>query len=136
MIERFEAKVIRREGCWGWDGAHMWNGYAALYDNDAKNQRHAHRFAYRHFIGPIPNGLHIDHICRNRGCVNPWHLRLVTLAENVLLGDGITARNARKTHCKRGHSFDEANTHIDNRGNRSCRTCSRDRMRRYRAEAL
>jgi len=121
--------IIQENGCWEWVGAQSPDGYG-LWGSRAP--RRAHRRMYEHTKGPIPDGLTLDHLCRNRGCVNPDHLEPVTRGDNFLRVEGHTAMNARKTHCKVGHPFNGANTYISERG-RSCRTCSRDRMRTYRA---
>lgn len=123
--------------CWIWTGT--------LYNKNAKHGSYgrvavpnykgvgAHCFAYEITVGPIPDGLEIDHLCRVRSCVNPSHLEAVTRRTNLLRGKSPIALNAQKTHCVRGHSFDESNTYIrqDGRraGGRCCRACIRERAR-------
>ena len=133
--ERFWAKVQRgpNEECWLWTGASFENGYGVFWF-EGTNIR-AHRFSYEEARGPIPEGLALDHLCRTRGCVNPAHLEAVSLRENILRGEGITARNARKTHCKHGHEFTPGNTIHEVRG-RKCRICQNARLRERRARRL
>lgn len=114
--------------CWPWTKYVAPNGYGRA----GRNQQ-AHRWVYEKIIGPIPEGLTLDHLCRNRSCVNPWHMEPVTMRENTLRGATIPAVNARKTHCIHGHAFDADNTLVLPDGSRSCRTCTRDRMRIRRA---
>ncbi len=95
----------------------------------------AHRFAYELLVGPIPDGLVIDHLCRVRHCVNPAHMEPVTRWENTLRGGSFSAVAARQTHCVNGHPFDEENTHVDRRGFRRCRACNRERLRRRAMES-
>jgi hypothetical protein len=83
-----------------------------------------HRFSYEFFVGPIPAGLTIDHLCRNRACFNPVHLEAVTQRENTLRGEGPTAKLARLTHCPKGHPFSKDNTHIY-KNRRVCKACKR-----------
>lgn len=113
-------------GCWSWTGQINRGGYGHIGLRRLQGQ-HAHRVIYELTYGPIPDGLHIDHLCRNRACVNPDHLEAVTNHENMLRGISRPAVNARKTQCKRGHPFDEANTYR-HRGTRHCRTCAKARM--------
>src|SRR3990167_5623746 len=104
----FWAKVDKKglNDCWLWKGADT-QGYGHFKTKG--KYLLAHRFAYETIVGLIPAGLTLDHLCRQRACVNPLHLEPVTRGENVLRGIGRSARNARKTHCIRGHPFDEAN---------------------------
>lgn len=110
--------------CWVWVG---WRrsrlGYGGIYRNGRTSD--AHRYVYERLIGPIPHGLQIDHLCRVPACVNPAHLEPVTMQENVRRGYGFSAMNARKTHCPRGHPFNETNTRVGKTGSRFCRLCSR-----------
>jgi hypothetical protein len=93
------------------------------------NTRLVHRIAYEAERGSIPEGLVLDHLCRNRGCVNPWHLEPVTNIQNVMRGVSAFAINARKTECPQGHPYDDENTRIE-RGSRICQTCKLAKARR------
>lgn len=131
--ERILAHVDLDEltGCLLWTGnIHPKYGYGRLcVDRVVKL---AHRVAYEAFVGPIPEGLTLDHLCRVRRCVNPAHLEPVTLAENKARGMSFAAVNARKTRCSQGHEFTPENTYVDTKtGWRQCATCVRDRQRRY-----
>ena len=119
---RFWERVMKTDGCWSWLGHHAWNGYARVSWRGRNTA--AHRVAYELLIGPIPDGLTLDHLCRNRGCVNPFHCEPVTNGENVLRGEGPPAQNARKTHCKNGHPYTEENTYRSpTSGWRKCKVC-------------
>lgn len=116
------------------------DGYSLIRESQGKTRR-AHRVAYEVFVGPIPAGLHLDHLCHTRDlgcpggpsclhrrCINPHHLEPVTIQENTLRGG-----NSRKTHCAQGHKFTDANTYVDNRGRRTCRACNNAAVKRYQA---
>lgn len=130
--ERFLQKVRFDEttGCLEWTASKV-HGYGQMFVARGKSPALAHRVAYEEFVGPIPEGLQIDHLCRNRGCVNPYHLEPVTQRENLLRGEGFAGRQARQTHCKRGHEFTAENTHRGSKGERVCRACKIARNRAY-----
>ena len=119
-VASFWARFTVTPGCWRWTGNLNGSGYGQ-YSAGGYNVL-AHRMSYEIHVGPIPDGFTIDHLCRNHWCVNPAHFEVVTARENTLRGEGPTALNARKTHCKWGHEFTPENTY--RRGNhRYCRAC-------------
>ena len=126
---RFWAKVDVTDGCWFWQAATSL-GYGLFFPEHSIRVL-AHRFAYETLIGPIPPTLQLDHLCRNRRCVNPDHLEPVTIQVNILRGEGHAAKNAAKTHCPQGHAYDLFNTHHFD-GERHCRLCGKERQRKYR----
>lgn len=132
LPDRFWRRVVvdGQTGCWNWTGGKTPGGYGRIGRFD-----YTHRLTYKTLVGRIPDGLQIDHLCRNRACCNPEHLEPVTQRENILRSPvALAAINARKTHCKRGHEFTSANTVIVPRG-RKCRTCMEQRQRDYRETA-
>ncbi len=140
LRERFDEKWIEDEnGCWIWLGCRS-RGYGQLSVGGREGRmRQAHILSYEMHVGPIPEGLQLDHLCRVRHCVNPAHVEPVTCHENLLRGDTATAKNSAKTHCPKGHPYDDANTHhkVGRRGtiHRVCRACGRDYQRTRKAAA-
>lgn len=115
--------------CWQWVGSVRTTGYGT-FKRESYVTVLAHRFAYEFFIGPIPDGLVLDHLCRNRTCVNPHHLEPVTGVENVMRGEGFAARNAAQTHCHKGHPFAGDNLRVRKDGSRRCVACQRTHDKR------
>ena len=135
-IDRFLDKiVVPAEGtCWLWGGAIGPKGYGAFgLGPRGSGCVRPHRFAYEHFVGPIPDGLQIDHLCRVRHCVNPDHLEVVTNAENTRRG----LKGRLVIECAQGHPYNEANTGRKTpSGRRYCRACARERMRAKRSAGV
>lgn len=116
-------------GCWEWAQRLCKRGYP-LTDR-GKRQSYAHRLAFKEFIGPIPAGMTVDHVCFNPPCINPDHLRLLTHSDNSR-----NQRSAAKTHCANGHEYTPENTYMrpskHRGGRRDCRTCIRERVAKYK----
>ena len=127
-LQRFVSKIVFTQDCWVWTDKPD-NGYGRFWLN--RKSELAHRFAYLIWAGPIPSDKQLDHLCRNRGCVNPEHLEPVSIAENVLRGEGLSAKNARKTHCKMGHELAGNNLHLLKRGGRVCKKCQLVRLQKW-----
>jgi hypothetical protein len=141
QLERFMAKVDldEPEGCWPWRASLGTASYGQFFLD--RRTRLAHRVSYEHFVGPIPAGLELDHLCHtaddscdgglacpHRRCVNPAHLEPVTNVVNVRRG-----ARARSAYCSHGHPFDERNTYRPGGGHRHCRECNREAARRYKS---
>ncbi len=127
--------------CWIWTAAHNRGGYGVTSVR-RKNQL-AHRVTYTYLVGPIPDGRQIDHVrsrgCTNTTCVNPSHLEAVEPKVNVARSNGVSAQNARKTHCIRGHPFIPENTVYHQRPDcveRICRECRRLRNSKHYRDAI
>ena len=127
--QRFWSKVEFTEFCWLWQASNNGIGYGKFHASGGRNASavYSHRWAYEFCVGPIPQGLTIDHLCRVTNCVNPDHLEPVTIRENILRGPGA------KTHCLRGHEFTPDNTMV-RAGARWCRKCQTIRTAKYLAK--
>lgn len=132
-IEERLDKTDGESGCWVWSGMVNQDGYGLVKIRGKRVMVHR---AYLQETGvSIPEGLTVDHLCRNRACANPDHLELVTNLENVMRGFSPPAVNARKTECKRGHPFDAVNTYVAPNGNRACKECRRMHLRKWRSKS-
>lgn len=129
---RFLAKTRRNGDCWEWTAARR-RGYGIFNvgTKRANNNRtiSAHRYAYELFVGPVPDGLQLDHLCGNPPCVNAAHLEPVTARENTLRSRSVAAERARRTQCPKGHS-----DYMIRKGRRECRICRLEDGRQGRAE--
>lgn len=132
LRERLLSKaVINWEtGCWEWRAVRDSHGYGSIKVNGT--HRGAHRVSYELLVGPIPAGLELDHLCRVRHCINPAHLEPVTHRVNTLRALVPPVLNALKTHCASGHEFTPENTYTAPAGGRTCRTCQRATVARYK----
>lgn len=144
VSERFWSHISKGDGpdaCWLWTSA-LTNGYGRI--SIEGRSVGAHRWSYEQLVGPIPDGLQLDHLCRVRNCVNPAHLEPVTGRENCrrgVIAEFNKARAAERTACPQGHEFTEENTYLPAAGGgRKCRICqrrwSRDRQRRIRGTVV
>ena len=131
ILSRFWSKVNKTDSCWLWMKEKNNGGYGRFEITRHLNVL-SHRFAYTAIVGPIPDGLELDHLCRVRHCVNPAHLEAVTPRENWIRGDCPSAKNARKTECRFGHPLSGGNLRLPKgRFERKCVTCLRRRDREY-----
>lgn len=134
---RFLSKIVQTDaGCWEWVG--RWTStksgrYGTFWVGRANGGWVlAHRWSFARWNQPLRTGYEIDHECRNTLCVNPKHLRQMKHRKNVLIGEGVTAQNARRKLCKRGHPFDKKNTYLIAGGGRKCRACHNQRQLEYK----
>lgn len=130
-----EKIVVGEHGCWLWQGSVFASGYGQIRVGGRQGKlRRVHVVAYEEWIGPVPEGLELDHYrfpaaCAGPLCTNPEHVRPETHRTNSLRSSSPWAINARKTHCGRGHEFTPSNTYIKRSGTRECRTCKRSGYR-------
>ena len=135
-IDRFMASVLRVGACLVWQ-KHLNNGYGTFHYGARGMDRKmwfAHRWHWEHIRGPVPFGFDLDHLCRNRACVELTHLEVVTRKENVRRGTGMrngATYQSNKTHCPSGHPYSTDNTMIGTKGERKCRQCGQARNRNY-----
>lgn len=148
--ERFWIRVVKLgdNKCWEWTGdKEKKMGYGLFLRRvvDLGKSVRAHRYSYELHKGKIPKGLVIDHLCRNKSCVNPEHLEAVTYKENTLRGKSFSAVNARKTHCSKGHPLSGSNLRLKKNRlkkdgtyyiSRRCITCVREYDKNYRKQPL
>lgn len=120
-VENMMRYVDKTSSCWLWNGPLASNGYSKT--KYRLKHTSGHRAFYLHFRGEIPPGMHLDHICRVRSCVNPDHLEIVTPRENLLRGNGHAAINSKKKSCKRGHELAGKNLYLTPDGRRNCKIC-------------
>ena len=130
LEERFWRKVKKTETCWLWGGSvNKVTGYGQIQINGRPEL--VHIISYRLTGKIIPEGMELDHLCRNRTCVNPIHLEPVMHRDNVLRGNNACATNAKVTHCPQGHPYDLFNTYHRPDGGRDCKVCGLERTRNY-----
>ena len=137
QVDRFADKIaLTDSGCIEWIASLNGVGYGQFYLGPGLGNCGAHRWSYEHHVGPIADGLELDHLCRNRACVNPEHLEPVTHRVNALRGAGVGAIAASKTHCPWGHPYSGPNLYIyPTSGYRGCRACRKRRRDNQRKAA-
>jgi hypothetical protein len=122
---RFWRCVDKTETCWLWQGEMGPGGYGRILDPSTRKHYMAHRYSYELHVGPVPEDLCLDHLCRVRHCVRPDHLEAVTMRENVRRGETPASANHKKQVCIHGHVFTDETTILDHLGHRHCRLCAR-----------
>lgn len=131
-IDNLHRFAMIDDECWEWAGNAYPNGYGRCYTGGAGQALGAHRVAYEAWVGDIPDGFVINHLCENKRCVRPDHLEAVTPRANTHYSDTPARRNAAKTHCPKGHPYSGDNTFYSSSTSRRCRACHNDQRRRQR----
>ncbi len=132
VTERLLTKITKQEGCWIWTGTKVkkpngYYGHIVMGRTGSRKTKKAHRVSYEHFVGPIPEGMELDHLCHNTLCINPEHLEPVTHAENMK-----RRKDSDLPYCRRGHKWTAENTYYHSKnGRRLCRECGKIRMLSY-----
>lgn len=130
MNERFWSKVDAAGDCWLWTRARDSAGYGRFWSTERGNNVYAHRWAWEEMVGAVPAGMELDHLCRNKACVNPDHLEPVPGAVNR---GRSPLSSAGRSHCRHGHELAGDNLKIDPAGWRQCRACNLEKSRRHEA---
>lgn len=123
---KIDMGAAQGQGCWWWTAYKDRKGYGKISVDSAL--RSAHRVVYELLIAPIPASMQLDHLCENKSCVSPDHLRVATAQENI--ARRATNGHAHKSHCKRGHQFSPENTYVTPKGSRQCRACWKERRKK------
>jgi hypothetical protein len=131
---RILAWIKKVDGCWEWQGHLSQDGYGRIQMGSRKDNtrkvKEAHIISYESFVGKVPEGLVLDHLCRNRRCVNPTHLEPVTMYENIKRGEA-GKHFKDKTHCPAGHPYQGTNVMLTTKGYRRCRKCTYTQTMKY-----
>lgn len=123
-LARLLSKIIIKNDCWEWQGGKTTKGYGVFWVSPSTLL--AHRVSFSHFIRQPSNNFVLDHLCRNKSCINPFHLNEVSFYQNLTENsDSLAAINKIKTHCKNGHEFTHSNTKIKKNGDRECKACKK-----------
>lgn len=134
-LDRFWKKINKKDDCWVWTAGQDGHGYGMFFDSVKKVNVKAYRWSYENFIGLVPNNLQLDHLCRNRICVNPNHLEPVTQQENIKRGEAgknLIEMQLSKVLCPKNHKYDKENTYIRPDGGRGCRKCRAEANKKQR----